>query len=161
MYRWFHAQSKRVSERVASSFFGQLSIPSCFNCFLLCGYPGGSRLFVCVTRHFAFKCSPFTLSICGTLLAACHGDTFGAGFVFGFQGTPHGFYTAAFGVVARSLVCCVCLAWYGYIVAAGTGKVKLFFAIFRGSASCTMWEGLHCAKCYTGHGKQGNGCKGV
>ena len=77
------------------------------------------------------------------------------------QGTPHGFYTAAFGVVARSLVCCVCLAWYGYIVAAGTGKVKLFFAIFRGSASCTMWEGLHCAKCYTGHGKQENGCKGV
>lgn len=90
-----------------------------------------------------------------------NGDTLRGAFMFGFQGTPHGFYTAAFEVVARSWVCCVCLALYGYIVAAGTGKVKLFFAIFRGLASCTMWEGLHCAKCYTGHGKQGNGCKGV
>ena len=62
---------------------------------------------------------------------------------------------------ARSSVGCVCLARYGYIVAADTRKVKRFFAFFHGLASCTMWEGLHCAKCYTVHGKQGNGCKGV
>lgn len=74
-----------------------------------------------------------------------NGDTLRGAFVFGFQGTPHGFYTAAFEVVARSSVCCVCLVWYGYIVAAGTGKVKRFSAFFHDLASCTMWEGLHCA----------------
>ena len=85
-----------------------------------------------------------------------NGDTLRGAFVFGFQGSrPALVRRRGRGLCfARSSVGCVCLAWYGYIVAAVTWKVKRFSAFFHGSACCTMWEGLHCAKCYTGHGNR-------
>ena len=84
-----------------------------------------------------------------------------------FQGALHGVFTAAFEGVAHSSVYCVCLAWYGYIVAAGTRKVKWFFAIFHGSAFYTSARVYSCANCYTCDSthtrtrtrREGNGCK--
>lgn len=86
------------------------------------------------------------LQICFVLLRRCNGVHAGRvllslalGTLCTFQGTPHSFYTAAFGVVARSSVCCVCLAWYSYILADGTGESQAIFLQF--------FEVRHLAQC--------------
>ena len=84
----FHAQSKRVSERVVFLVLRSAIVSSCFTA-VYCAATFRSRLFACVTKHIAFNSSTFTLSLCGTLLALHSGDTLRNGFVFGFQGSMH------------------------------------------------------------------------
>ena len=110
-----------------------------------------SSLFASVTLHFAFKSSPFTLSLCGTLHALRHGDTFGGVIVCGCQGS-HLALVRRRGT--RSFrVCCVCLAWSDCMVTHTETDCKHFFALFALSAFCTVWSGLHCASCYSVHSR--------
>ena len=105
----FHAQSKRVSERVASSFLGQLSIPSCFNCFLLCGYPEGHGYLLVSPSTSRSNAVPSRCLYAEHYSRPLSGDTLRGVFVFGFQGARGSTHTALSAASFKRLGLCYTL----------------------------------------------------